>query len=65
MTCCDVLTFLEPLSILSKGHWRWPHVWPELLEKFWDIGAQMVGSHAWAPKYAGRNKGIAKSPRWS
>ena len=26
--------FLEPSSILSKNHWRWPHVWPELLAKF-------------------------------
>ena len=44
--------FLEPSSILSYGHWRWPHVWPELLADFQDIGARSEPRPAqiWAPE---------------
>ena len=51
--------FLEPLSILSQGYQRWPHVWFELLAEFLDIGAETAQSHT-PPKYGARNSHISQ-----
>ena len=46
LKCLVIKHFLKPSSVLSKGHWRRPGVWPELLVEFWDISAQPASSHA-------------------